>query len=85
MSNREKTLVSMAKKEEVASFIAALQKAKEDVEGAKAYARLNPVSTINNWKMYQLLSVNRYAPGARKTSMHASQCRMGLDVPGVVS
>jgi hypothetical protein len=45
MSHHERTLVGSAKKDEI-SFAAALRKAKEDVEGAKAFARLNPVSTL---------------------------------------
>ncbi|KAF8817156.1 hypothetical protein BYT27DRAFT_7204995 [Phlegmacium glaucopus] len=43
MSIGAKTLINMAKKEEVSRFMAALQKAKEDVDGARAYAHLNPV------------------------------------------
>ena len=47
MTHHERTLVGSAKKDEI-SFAAALRIAKDDVEGAKAYARLNPVSTINS-------------------------------------
>ena len=43
MSSPAKTLVDRAKREE---FMAALRLAKEDKDGAKAYARLNPVSIV---------------------------------------
>jgi hypothetical protein len=45
MSVQERTLINGARREEISTFLAALQIAKGDGEGAKAYARLNPVST----------------------------------------
>lgn len=44
--NQEKTLIGWSKREDHPKFIVALRKAKEDVDGAKAYARLNPVRTL---------------------------------------
>ena len=40
----------MTNKEKETMFREALRQANEDVDAAKAYVRLNPVSTSNNWK-----------------------------------